>query len=104
MATPHIWYLSARAIREYLAMVGRRDDDGGPEWARAEAELHEWSHRVTATQPGTPTRSGDGSLVQYRGPRPLRAQLIVSRARREEGPLDQLVSVRPGSAAQRGTR
>lgn len=82
------WYLSAKAIREYLAIVGRADDDGGPEWGRAEREL---ARICAAAHLVGETASG---LQRWRGGRPLRLQLIVSTAHRPEGDLPQLVSVR----------
>lgn len=81
------WYLSAKAVREYLAILGRADDDGGPEWGRAERELAalcEAAHLVGTTR---------GGLQRWRTGRPLRLTLVVSTSVRPEGPLPQLVGV-----------
>lgn len=93
-----VWYISARATREYLALTGRPDDDGGPEWQRAESEIQEIARRATVTQRGHP---GSGDLVAYRGPKPLRLGFVVSTTPRKEGPLPQLVSVNAGNAVAR---
>lgn len=82
------WYLSAKAVREYLKLVGRVDDDGGPEWARAERELAKLCAGAHLLE--RPSRSGH---QQWRTGRPLRLTLIVSTEKREEGPLDQLVGI-----------
>lgn len=97
MADRPRWYLSAKAIREYLAIVGRTDDDGGPEWGRAEREL---AAICDAAHPVGETASG---LQRWRGGRPLRLQLIVSTARMPEGELPQLVGVRANAVVARRT-
>lgn len=82
------WYLSAKAIREYAAIVGRPLDDGGPLWARVERELAaacDAAHLL----PGL-TQEGH---QRWRTGRPLRLQLVVSTQQRDEGTLDQLVGV-----------
>lgn len=95
-----VWYISARAVREYLAIVGRPDDDGGPEWSRAENELQAMGQKALGggqlrkLVPGT-------TLLRYRGPKPLRLGLLVSEEPRAEGPLPQLVSVNAGHAVAR---
>lgn len=88
------WYLSAKAIREYLGIVGRPDDDGGPEWARAEREL---AGLCDQAHPVGETRSG---MQRWRTPSPLRLQLIVSTEPRREGPQPQLVGVLPATGSR----
>lgn len=99
------WYISARAVREYLSIVGRPDDDGGPQWAIATEELQEMArYALGGSQLRKPVR-GHLDLLVYRGPKPLRLGLVVSEAKRPEGPLNQLVSVNVGHAVKprRGT-
>ncbi|MFN7132394.1 MAG: hypothetical protein ACK4N5_09935 [Myxococcales bacterium] len=98
MAAVGPWYISARAVREYLALTQRSAPVGadgwieaGPGWSRAEGELVALAQTCAGKAPKV-LRSG---LLQYRGPRPLRLQLIVSPAPRDEGALPQLVSVLP---------
>lgn len=93
------WYISARAVREYLALMRRPVVEDGPEWERAEAELLAMAAGVAelerlGVKSPKPVR-GHTDLFAHRGPRPLRLQLIVSTAVRAEGALPQLVSVRP---------
>lgn len=101
------WYISARAVREYLELTGRPAATDGPEWDRAERELMELAEkcaeleRLGIKQP-QPVASSPG-LVRYRGPRPLRLNLVVSTAQRPEGGLPQLVNV-VGSAASDAAR
>jgi len=93
--TRYRWYLTARAVRQYLAICGWPDDDGGPIWGRAEGELAE--HCATARHHRT-QRNG---LEQYRtarvpvagGERRTRLDFLVSTAIRPEGPLPQLVEI-----------
>lgn len=99
------WYLSARAVREYLALMRRKDDDGGPEWSRAEDELRAMAENClererTGIRLPRPHR-GKPDLIVYRGPSPLRLQLIVSTTKRPEGDLPQLVSVSIGHDTRR---
>lgn len=88
------WYLSAAAIRQYLEVMRRADDDGGPEWGRAEQELAalaDSAHQVLQPD-GTPALTRGGHQ-RWRTGRPLRLQMIVSTSERVEGDLPQLVSV-----------
>ena len=89
------WYLSARAVREYgrLARLDTSTDDGFDRAAMSLQEYVAQAHHV---------RDQDNGLQLWRGPRPLRLRLLVSTARRREGPLPQLVTVLPASA--RGPR
>lgn len=96
------WYVSARAVREYLALTGRPPVDDGPVWDEAEDELIDIAERtVAADRRPRVLRSG---LVQYRGPRPLRLRLIVAPKPRAEGSLPQLVQVLPEHEWQRRDR
>lgn len=91
------WYLSAAATREYLAIAGLRDDDGGPNWHRSERELAE--HARVARE--VPSGSRAGHLLYRTGrvrtgdrPRTSKLEFTVSLDRRPEGDLPQLVHVR----------
>lgn len=94
------WYISAAAVRDYLALRGRLVVDDGPAFDHASDELVRIAAETVASgrQP-TPTDTG---ALRYRGPKPLRLRLIVTRGRRAEGDLPQLVAVLPGSDALRG--
>jgi hypothetical protein len=89
------WYLSAAAMREYLAIGQLRDDDGGPNWVRAERELK--AHALAAREV---SREGDRAIFRTGRVRigdrakAERLEFRVSFSHRPEGPLPQLVSVR----------
>ena len=92
----YIWYLSARAIREYLAIARIANDDGGPNWGRAERELGE--HARAANPIGRSTDSG--AEIHRTGRRQcgdrskrVRLELYVQHTPRSEGDLPQLVRV-----------
>jgi hypothetical protein len=86
------WYISARAVHEYLAIVGRADNE--IEFSRAERELIELAREVVRAD-REPKRLR-GGLLQYRGPSPLRLRLLVATAASaREGELAPLVSVLP---------
>lgn len=91
------WYISARAVREYLAILGRTETDEA--FFAAEDELVEISTRVV--ERGTAGRELPSGLRQYRGGRPLRLRLVVSTEARPEGPAHQLVSVLPDCERRR---
>lgn len=97
------WYLSAAAVRSYLQLAGLEDDDGGPQWAQAERELaaHCDAAHLVREEPARQRQDWRTGRVQVGG-RPQRLDLIVSTARRPEGPLPQLISVRAKGA--RNTR
>ncbi len=79
------WYLSARAIREFLALTNR--DANEDNFADGEDEL------ATLCSGAHHVRNQDNGLQLWRGPQPGRYRLLVSTARRSEGDLPQLVSV-----------
>lgn len=92
------WYFTARATREYIAIAGLSDDDGGPHWARAERELaaHSESAWLVAN------KTGESGAAIYRTGRirvgdrtqSIRLEFYVLHNPREEGSLPQLVRVR----------
>lgn len=88
-------YIPAAIMREYLAIMGRRDDDGGPMWAEAQQDII--ALLAEARRVGEPSKSGavtfrTGRIQTARGSR--RLELSVSYQQRPEGPLPQLVRVR----------
>lgn len=84
------WYISARAIKEYLALTGREPTNEA-HFASGEDEL------AKITSSAHHVRNQDNGLQLWRAsnlPDPLgRLRLLVSTARRREGDLPQLVSV-----------
>lgn len=83
------WYVSAAAVREYMALTGMSDFDA------ASDELIELCARCAdnyAARNGSPTVVGP-NLLRYRGPRPRQLRLFVSTETRPEGPLPQLVRI-----------
>lgn len=85
------WYVSAAAVRKYMAIARRADFDN------ASDELIEYCARTWQAYEGSDrqpkiTRTG---LYEYVGPRPWRLALTVVMDRRPEGgPKPQLVDVR----------
>lgn len=95
------WYISARAIKEYLSLSGR-DPLNEDHFAAGEDELA----RITSS--AHHVRNQDNGLQLWRAhnlPAPLgRLRLLVSTARRGEGDLPQLVSVLPETSDDRDER
>lgn len=86
MALQGPWYISARAIKEYLALTARDplDEDN---FAAGEDEL------ALVCSSAHHVRNQDNGLQLWRARSPERYRLLVSTARRNEGDLPQLVSV-----------
>lgn len=89
------WYFSATATREYLALAGLADDDGGPNWLRAEREMG--AHAATARE----AQANDTGLIYRTGrvrvgdrTKSARLEFTVRHTPRVEGDLPQLVRVR----------
>lgn len=91
------WYLSARAIKEFLALTGR-DPSNEDHFAAGEDEL------AAVCSAAHHVRNQDNGLQLWRGPQPGRYRLLVSTSRRAEGDLPQLVSVLGESASEPGER
>lgn len=83
------WYITAAAVREYMAIVGLPDTDAG--FAEGEERLVEAAIETVGSGRG-PARMQSGAL-RYRGPRPERLTLVVVEGARPEGELPQLVRV-----------
>lgn len=91
------WYITPSAVRELLAIKGKRDTAEQRELA--EAELLEIAIKVTTgDQQG---RELDSGATQYRGPRPLRLRLTVVPSERVDGP-PVLVRVQPDHEGRAG--
>jgi len=89
------WYLSAAAIRHYLALAEITDDDGGPQWAAAEravATICADAHLVR-DDPAAQRQSWRSAGKVEVGGRKIRLDLVVSTAPRREGPLPQLIAI-----------
>jgi hypothetical protein len=89
--------MSARAIREFLALTNR-DAQNEEHFAAGEDELAavcSGAHHV---------RNQDNGLQLWRGPQPGRYRLLVSTSRRVEGDLPQLVSVLAEAASDPSER
>lgn len=91
------WYITPTASHAYREIMGWPDDDEHGD--RADKELIDLA-RACVTKTPTITQSG---MLRYRGPKPLRLQLIVSPSR-VAGELPALVDVLPGHAGARGWR
>jgi hypothetical protein len=86
------WYISARAVHDYLTIVGRPDNE--IEFSRAERELVAMAREAVRSD-REPKRLR-GGLLQYRGAAPLRLRLLVATtAGARQGELAPLVSVLP---------
>lgn len=85
------WYITVRAIHDYLRLSGQPVVDDGPVFARAERELIAIAIQLAAKGP-TVTEQESGALV-YREGRPRRWRYTVQPAPREEGTMPQLVRV-----------
>lgn len=85
------WYITVRAVGDYLRLQGRPVVTDGPEFDRAERELIDIAIRLDAKGP-TPQTRESGSLV-YRDGRPRNWRYTVQPAPRSEGSKPQLVRV-----------
>lgn len=83
------WYITVKAVQDYLRIKRKPVTSDGPEFERAERELIAMAIRAHAQDPKT-TASG---MLQYRGPKPAKLSLTVNPEPRAEGDLPQLVGV-----------
>ena len=98
------WYITVRAVRDYLAIQHRPDVTEGPIFERATAELIGMATETAGSSREVKLMQS-GALL-YKGPRPLRLRFVVTPAPRQEGDAPQLVNVWPagGAEAHRGGR
>lgn len=89
------WYISAAAVKQWMAISGRQGSDDGPEFDAAAIELDALSAEARLAKDVGPTQRHQQWRVSatVRGRRE-RLELIVSIAPRPEGPLPQLIAVR----------
>lgn len=89
------WYISAAAVRQWMAISGRGGADDGPEFDAAAKELDALSLEARLAKDVGPNQHHQQWRVAatVRGRR-SRLELIVSTQPRPEGPLPQLVAVR----------
>jgi hypothetical protein len=92
------WYITASAIRDYLRIVGEEPVSGGEPYERAARELQAIA-QATVDSPREPVETDSGAL-RYRGPKPLRLQLLVMPSH-VEARLPQLVRVLPSHGGVR---
>lgn len=85
------WYISVRAVQDYLRLSGRPVVEDGPEFDRAAKELSAIAIQLAAKGP-TVTEQDSGALI-YREGRPRRWRYTVQPAPRDEGDQPQLVRV-----------
>lgn len=88
------WYITDTAVRKWLAVTGRADTPGLRD--RAAVELERMAIE-TQSSDRKPRHIGQRALL-YRGPAPHRPQLLVSTKVHPNGPLPQLIDVRPEHA------
>lgn len=92
------WYITAQAVRDYVRIAGLGDPADEAVFDAAEDALMAIAE-ATAASGRVPARLDTGAL-RYRGPKPLRLNLIVTTDPRPEGPLPQLVRVMPSHQAR----
>lgn len=91
------WYISAAAVRQWLAICRVTAGDDSPEWFAAERELGALSLRARLSEPAS--RRERGASLIYRGyslvrDEVARVECTVVVTPRPEGKLPQLVRVR----------
>ncbi len=96
------WYLSAAAVKQFMEIAGLKPEADGPAFFRAEAALDQICE-------GAVLKKDEGHRAIYKvkailSGRVERLELYVSRQRRVEGPLDQLVRVRHCGGSRTGSR
>jgi hypothetical protein len=85
------WYITVRAVHDYLRLTGRAVVDDGPLFDAAAKELSQIAITLAAKGPLV-TEQDSGALV-YREGRPRRWRYTVQPAPRTEGDAPQLVRV-----------
>lgn len=89
------WYISAAAVKQYMAIMGHPPDDDGPGFDRAAKELDALTQEARLAKDIGPGQQSQLWRVKatVRGRR-SRLELIVSLSARREGDLPQLIAVR----------
>lgn len=86
------WYITLRAIEQYLELQGR-DPATCSESTLARAEDDLVAMAIATVASGRQPSITDSGLLRFRGPKPHRLTLVVSPTPRAEGELPQLVGV-----------
>lgn len=96
-----LWYISATAVKQYMAICGYEGSADGPIFDAAAIELERLCEQIYEARSGQPNVDiGPGQQSQiWRGKATVRGQrtrleLVVSVEQRKEGPLPQLIAVR----------
>jgi hypothetical protein len=89
------WYISAAAVKQYMAIAGYQPDPDGPGFDRAAKELDALAAESRLAKDVGPGQQSQQWRVKatIRGRR-TRLELIVSLSERAEGDLPQLIAVR----------
>lgn len=81
------WYITLRAVEDYLRLTGRDPDAADDTWDSAEEELRELAAEAHYV------KTLDSGAEVWRGKRPLRLTFHVTLGARTEGDAPQLVRV-----------
>ena len=89
------WYISAAAVKQFMAIQGYVGSTAGPVFDRAAIELEDACEQARLAKDVGPGQVDQLWRVKWtvRGKR-TRLELIVSLEKRPEGPLPQLIAVR----------
>ena len=90
-----LWYISATAVKQYMAICGYEGSPDGPIFDRAAIELEDLCEQAKLARDIGPGQQSQLWRVKatVRGKR-TRLELVVSVEQRKEGPLPQLIAVR----------
>lgn len=90
-----LWYISAAAVKQYMAIQGYQPDDDGPGFDHAAKELESLAAESRlAKDIDNKSRTQQWRVKATVRGRRTRLELIVSVEQRKEGPLPQLIAVR----------
>lgn len=89
------WYISAAAVKQFMAIQGYIGSPDGPAFDRAAIELEDACEQARLARDADEKSPNQQWRVRWpvRGKR-SRLELIVSLEQRPEGPLPQLIAVR----------
>lgn len=89
------WYISATAVRQYMAIMGYEGSHGGPVFDAAAIELEGLCEQAKLAKDSDSTNRAQQWRVKTKARgKSTRLELIVAPDPRPEGPLPQLVAVR----------
>jgi hypothetical protein len=90
-----LWYISAAAVKQYMAIQGYAGSPDGPIFDRAAIELEDLCEQSKLARDVSDKSPYQQWRVKatVRGKR-TRLELVVSVEQRKEGPLPQLIAVR----------